>query len=128
MEVYAFGNDLAEGDWRKEIVDYLEDSSRKVSRKLRYKAIKLVLLDGSLFYKSLDGVLLQCPGPEEAKKMMSEVHDGLCGAHQSAYRMKWVIGKLDVFGPRCWKIALSITRDVKIVRSLEIFKGFQRQH
>jgi hypothetical protein len=26
-------------------------------------------------------------GPEEAKKMMSEVHDGLCGAHQSAYRM-----------------------------------------
>jgi hypothetical protein len=30
-------------------------------------------------------------GQEEAKKMMSEVHDGLCGAHQSAYRMKWVI-------------------------------------
>jgi hypothetical protein len=31
--------------------------------------------------------LLQCLGQEEAKKMMSEVHDGLCGAHQSAYRM-----------------------------------------
>jgi hypothetical protein len=41
-----------------------------------------------LFYKSLDGVLLQCLGQEEPKKMMSEVHDGLCGAHQSAYRMK----------------------------------------
>jgi hypothetical protein len=40
-----------------------------------------------LFYKSLDGVLLRCLGPEEAKKMMSEVHDGMCGAHQSAYRM-----------------------------------------
>jgi ribonuclease HI len=91
MEVCVFGNDLAEDDWRKEIVDYLEDPSRKVSRKLRYKAIKFVLLDGSLFYKSLDGVLLRCLGPEEAKKMMSEVHDGLCGAHQSAYRMKWVI-------------------------------------
>jgi hypothetical protein len=46
MEVCAFGSDLAEDDWRKEIVDYLENPSRKVSRKLRYKAIKFVLLDG----------------------------------------------------------------------------------
>jgi hypothetical protein len=56
--VCAFGSDLAEDDWREEIVDYLENPSRKVSRKLRYKAIKFVLLDGRLFYKSLDGVLL----------------------------------------------------------------------
>jgi hypothetical protein len=42
MEVYAFGCDLAEDDWRKEIIDYLENPSRKVSRKLRYKAIKFV--------------------------------------------------------------------------------------
>jgi hypothetical protein len=72
-DIYAFGSDLAEDDWRKEIADYLENPSRKVSRKLTYKAIKFVLLDG---------VLLQCLGQEEAKKMMSEVHDGLCGAHQ----------------------------------------------
>jgi hypothetical protein len=83
--VCAFRSDLTEEDWRKEIVDYLENPSRKVSRKLRYKAIKFVLLDGRLYYKSLDGVLLQCLGQEETKKMMSEVHDGLCGAHQSAY-------------------------------------------
>jgi hypothetical protein len=72
-------------------VDYLENPSRTVSRKLRYKALKFFLLDGRLYYKSLDGVLLQCLGQEEAVKMMSEVHDGLCGAQQSAYRMKWVI-------------------------------------
>jgi hypothetical protein len=99
MEVCAFGSDLAEDDWKKEIVDYLENLSRKVSRKLRYKAVKFVLLDGRLFYKSLDGVLLQFLGPEEAKKMMSEVHDGLCGAHQSAYRMKWVIRHTGCFWP-----------------------------
>jgi ribonuclease HI len=99
MEVFAFGGDLTEDDWRKEIIDYLEDPSRKVSRKLRYKAIKFVLLDGSLFYKSLDGVLLQCLGLEEEKKMMSEVHDGLCGAHQSACRMKWVIRQAGCFWP-----------------------------
>jgi hypothetical protein len=98
-DVCAFRNDLAGDDWRKEIVDYLENPSRKVSRKLRYKAIKFFLLDGCLFYKSLDGLLLQCLGQEEAKKMMSEVHDGLCGAHQSAYRMKWVIRHTGCYWP-----------------------------
>jgi hypothetical protein len=77
----------------------LKDPSRKVSRKLRYKAIKFVLLDDDLFYKSLDGVLLRCLGPEEAKKMMSEVHDGIFGAHQLAYRMKWVIRQAGWFWP-----------------------------
>jgi ribonuclease HI len=60
IDVYSFGSDLAEDDWRKEIADYLKDPSRKVSRKLRYKAIKFVLLDERLYYKSMDGVLLQC--------------------------------------------------------------------
>jgi hypothetical protein len=97
--ICALGMDLAGDDWRKEIVDYLKDPSRKVSRKLRYKAKKFVLLDDNLFYKSLDGVLLRCLGPEEAKRMMSEVHDGICGAHQSAYRMKWVIRQAGCFWP-----------------------------
>jgi hypothetical protein len=44
-------------------------------------------------------VLLQCLGQEVAKKMMSEVHDGLCGAHQSAYRMKWIIRHTGYYGP-----------------------------
>jgi hypothetical protein len=48
-EVCAFGSDLAEDDWRKEIVDYLENQSRKVSRKLRYKAIKFFFLMGVYF-------------------------------------------------------------------------------
>jgi hypothetical protein len=58
IDVYSSESDLAEDDWRKEIADYLEDPSRKVSRKLRYKALKFVLLDGRFYYKSLDGVLL----------------------------------------------------------------------
>jgi hypothetical protein len=58
IDVYVFGSDLAEDDWRKETADYLDNPSRKVSRKLRYKAIKFVLLDGCLYYKSMDGVLL----------------------------------------------------------------------
>jgi ribonuclease HI len=103
IDVYAFGSGLAEDDWRKEIADYLENPSRKVSSKLRYTAIKFVVLDERLYYKPMDGVLLQCLGQEEAKRMMSEVHDGLCRAHQSAYRMKWLIRKTGYYWPTMLK-------------------------
>jgi len=29
--------------------------------------------------------------------MMYEVHEGLCGAHQSAYQMKWIIRRASYF-------------------------------
>ena len=75
-------------DWRVEIPDYLRNPSQKVARKLRYKLIKYVLLDDQLYYKMVNGVLLKCLNQEEAKVLMGEVHEGICGAHQSAYKMK----------------------------------------
>ena len=75
-------------DWRVEIANYLRDPSQKVTRKLRYKSTKYVLLDEQLYYKTVDGVLLKCLNQEEAKVLMGEVHEGICGAHQSGYKMK----------------------------------------
>jgi hypothetical protein len=34
--------------------------------------------------------LLKCLG-EEAKILMGEIHEGVCGAHQSEFKMKWMI-------------------------------------
>ena len=78
-------------DWRVEIIDYLRNPSQKVSRKLRYKLIKFVLLNDQLYYKTINGVLLRCLNQEEAKYVMGEVHEGIRGAHHSAYKLKWVI-------------------------------------
>ena len=47
-------------DWRVEIADYLKNSSQKVTRRLRYKSTKYVLLDDQLYYKTVDEVLLKC--------------------------------------------------------------------
>ena len=84
----VFNNEIVADDWRREIIDYLKNPSQKVSRKLRFKSIKYVLLDDQLYYKTVDGVLLKCLNREEAKVLMGEVHEGICGAHQSAYKMK----------------------------------------
>ena len=45
-------NETLDNDWRVEIVDYLRDPSRKVTRKLRYKLTKYILLDDQLYYKN----------------------------------------------------------------------------
>ena len=71
-------------DWRVEIADYLKNPSQKATRKLRYKSTKYVLLDIQLYYKTVDGVLLKCLSQEEARVLIGEVNEGICGAHQSA--------------------------------------------
>jgi ribonuclease HI len=78
-------------DWRREIVDYLKDTSKKVERRIRFQATKYVLLDDKLYYRTIDGVLLTCVSSDESKSLMGEIHEGVCGAHQSAFKMKWMI-------------------------------------
>jgi hypothetical protein len=36
-------------------------------------------------------VLLKCLGDEQAKEVAREVHDRICGVHQSAHKMKWLL-------------------------------------
>ena len=45
--------ELPVDNWRKEIVDYLEDPSKKVSRRIRFQATKYVLLEGSYITERL---------------------------------------------------------------------------
>ena len=91
--------DVDSEDWQKEIVNYLKNPDQKVSKKLRYKAIKFVLLEEALYYRTLEGILLKCLSAEEAKIAMNEVHDGICGTHQSAYKMKWLLRRAGYFWP-----------------------------
>ena len=82
---------ISADDWRKEIIDYLKDPSKRVERRVRVQATKYVLLEDELYYRTIDGVLLKCLGDGEAKSLMGEIHEGVCGARQSAFKMKWMI-------------------------------------
>jgi len=86
-------------DWRKEIIDYLKDPSKKVERCVRFQATKYVLLEEELYYRTIDGVLLKCLGDDEARSLMVEIHEGVFGAHQSAFKMKWMIRRKGYYWP-----------------------------
>jgi hypothetical protein len=53
--------------------------------------LKYTLIDHKLYWRTTDGILLKCLGDEQAKVAIQEVHDGICGAHQSAYKMNWLL-------------------------------------
>ena len=93
----VLSSETSNDDWRVEIADYLRNPSQRVTRKLRYKSAQYVLLDDQLYYKIIDGVLLKCLNQEDARVLMGEVHEGVCGACQSAYKMKWIIRRSGYF-------------------------------
>jgi hypothetical protein len=82
---------LETGDWRADIFNYLKDPARGAPKRIRYKAIKYVLIGDDMFYRTLEGLLLKCLGLTEANGLLHEVHEGACGTHQSAHKMMWLI-------------------------------------
>jgi ribonuclease HI len=83
---------LETGDWRADIFNYLKDPAQGAPKRIRYKAIKYVLIGDDMFYRTLEGLLLKCLGPTEPNRLLHEVHEGACGTHQSTHKMKWLIG------------------------------------
>ncbi|XP_051139080.1 uncharacterized protein LOC127256897 [Andrographis paniculata] len=69
--------------WRAEIMVYLESPDSTTHVRIRLKALRFHLIDGILYKRTFEGVLLRCLRPEESIKIMKEVHGGICGAHRA---------------------------------------------
>ena len=68
-------------------------------RRIRLKAMKYVLIGDDMFYRTLEGLLLKCLGPAESNRLLHEIHEGACGTHQSAHKMKWLIRRSGYYWP-----------------------------
>ncbi|CAN6695530.1 unnamed protein product [Malus baccata var. baccata] len=84
-------------DWRSPIIHHLKDPSSPTSKKNRQQATKYVLWAKNLLRKTPDGLLLKCLGQEESMRVMAEVHEGICGAHQAGTKMRWLLRRYGYF-------------------------------
>ena len=75
-------------DWRLGLKQYLSNPSSKTKYKLKQKALKYVLVDDELFKRSQEVLLLKCVNDVEAKRIMHEVHEGICRAHKFGTKMR----------------------------------------
>ncbi|GKV01316.1 hypothetical protein SLEP1_g13876 [Rubroshorea leprosula] len=92
---------------------YLKDQSTKVSRKTKMQALNYVLIEDVLYRRGHDKLLLRCLGPDESFQMLSDVHDGICGAHQAGIKMRWLICKHGVFWPSVLKDCIAYDKGCK---------------
>jgi hypothetical protein len=75
-------------DWRTPLIAHLHNPSIGTNRNIRYMAFKYVLIDNELYRRTPSDVLLKCLGPDDAMLALAEVHERICGTHQSTPKMK----------------------------------------
>ncbi|XP_022000046.1 uncharacterized protein LOC110897588 [Helianthus annuus] len=71
--------------WMTPIVKFLKDGVLPegdwAARKIRVKALQYELIDGELYRMSYLGPSLKCVDNEEARYVVREIHEGICGMH-----------------------------------------------
>ncbi|XP_039056854.1 LOW QUALITY PROTEIN: uncharacterized protein LOC120199967, partial [Hibiscus syriacus] len=79
--------------WYYDILQYIryqsypEQATENDKRTIRRMASGYVLDGETLYKKSLDQVLLRCVDAKEAKLILEEVHEGICGTHANGHVM-----------------------------------------
>ncbi|KAI5334365.1 hypothetical protein L3X38_024498 [Prunus dulcis] len=82
---------IAPEDWRHDILQYLKAPNRSHSQQVRQRAQYYVIRDEVLFRIGSDDLLMKCLGKKEQLVAMTEVHEGVCGAHQAGIKMRWLL-------------------------------------
>ena len=69
-----------------------------------------VLIQGELFRKGSDGLLLWCIRADQVMKTMAESHYSSCGLRQIGEKMAWVIRRHGLFWPSIRKDRITMAR------------------
>jgi hypothetical protein len=114
-------HDGVKEDWRWSIIEYRQNPSSGRDKKTRRRALKYVLVDRELHRCTVDSMLLKCLDGG-ARMSMGEVHEGLCGAHQSAFKMKWTIWRAGLYWPTLMEDCIRYKRGVRHARDSGTFR------
>ena len=83
-----------ENPWYHDILRYIKDqqypelANDNDKRTLRRLAMGFFLDEDILYKKSKDQILLRCVDADKAKKIVHEIHEGVCGTHASGHVME----------------------------------------
>lgn len=102
--------DAIDVDWRQPIIDYLDNPQAPIDRQTRLRALNYVLKGGELLRRGEDGVDFRCIFGLEAKRIMREVHLGICGSHQAGSKMRWLIRRHGFYWPTILKDCISFAK------------------
>nr|AAR06355.1 putative polyprotein [Oryza sativa Japonica Group] len=80
--------------WITEIQAYLADKilpeDREGSERVRRISKRYVLVEGTLYRRAANGILLKCIPREQGVELLADIHEGECGAHSAS---RTLVGK-----------------------------------
>jgi hypothetical protein len=85
------GGDTIWIDWSLPLLKCIRDPGKTTDKKVKRQVLKYMSIDDEPYRRTIDGVLLKCLGEEQSKLEVWEVHDRICGAHPSAYKMNCLL-------------------------------------
>ena len=83
--------------FRNKIGEYLEDPNRQVPYRVKAQSQNFVLLEGELYRKGPNGLLLRFLSFLDNMKVMKQIHEGVYRAHQAGIKMQWLIRRHGYF-------------------------------
>jgi hypothetical protein len=93
------GGGTIQTDWRLPLLKCIRDLGKITDKKVKWEVLKYTSIDDDLYQRTIEGMLLKCLGEGQAKVAVQEVHDGICGAHQSAYKINWLLRRVGFYWP-----------------------------
>ncbi|VFQ62007.1 unnamed protein product [Cuscuta campestris] len=104
----------ADDDWRYDLMEYLmtgrKPNDEERAKKVVLRAPQFQVLGGHLYKRAIGGPLLRCLTNSEAERVIAEVHEGVCAAHQMSHTLAQRIILLGYYWP-------TIVRDCERVTS-----------
>ena len=85
------------------IISFLQDrhllQDIEEARKVRRKAARFTILNDTLYKRGFSMPYLKCVDEEEAKYILEEIHEGVCGDHASPRSLVSKIIRIGYFWP-----------------------------
>ncbi|XP_040364410.1 uncharacterized protein LOC121049974 [Rosa chinensis] len=97
-------------DWRIPLVEYLKRPDSSADRKIRFLALNYFLRGDELRRRGEDGIDFRCVYGREAKRLMREVHTGICGSHQAGPKMRWLLRRHGYYWPSILKDCIAFAK------------------
>ncbi|XP_057251721.1 uncharacterized protein LOC130591808 [Beta vulgaris subsp. vulgaris] len=96
------------GEWFSELVAYkltgVLPSNPFAAKKLRRQANWYIIYRDELYRKSFSLPLLKCATAWEAKKILEEIHEGICGNHIGGKALALKALRAGSTGQPCWRM------------------------
>ena len=103
--------DMDTSDWYKDVIYYLQNMKSpseltdNQKRSLKLQAIRYVIVQGQLWWRNVEGVLLKCVYEIESKRILKDMHEGVCSGHYMAKTTTHKVLRAEFWWPTLFKDA-----------------------